>query len=121
MSADDLKKPVFQPAAPETLCMQRGNRIPGSQRSACSGADEEVVEETQNTDAVNVFISTSFSQAVMSRARSAMGRASGTVRHVQTPPLCSETGSASASAAHVSTVRPESATVKTTLSSHFAL
>lgn len=48
----------------------------------------------------------------MSRAPPAMGRASGSVCHVQTPPLCSETGSASASAARVSTARPEPAMVK---------
>lgn len=68
------------------------------------------VAETQNVDAVHVFISVP--QAVMSRALSAMGRASGTARCAQTPPLCSEMGSASASAARDSTARSESATVK---------
>lgn len=79
------------------------------------------VAETQNIDAVNGFMSPSFSQAVMSRAPSAMGQASGSVCHVRTPPLCSETGSVSASAARVSTVRPESATVKKMSPPLFAL
>lgn len=59
-----------------------------------------------------------FSQAVTLRARSAVDRASRSARRVRTPPPCSEEAAAWASAAGVSTVRAEAATVKILLS-HF--
>lgn len=117
MSADDLKKACFSASCPRKHCARREKteflevrelRVHKPMKRLICAA------ETQNIDAVNVFISPSFPQAVMSRALSAMGRASRSVCHVQTPPLCSETGSALASAARLSTVRPESATVKKT-------
>lgn len=53
-----------------------------------------------------------FSQAVMSRAWSAVGQASRSVCRAQTPRHCSEVEAASPSVAGLSTVRTESAMVK---------
>lgn len=63
------------------------------------------------TQTVNLVLS-AFSQAVTSRARSAVGQASRSVCRALTPPLCSEVAAASPSVAGVSTVRTESAMVK---------